>query len=318
MNAQRPAALAVGFVLLLASAPGIAANGNLLRRAQNVHPIAGGPNLAAIAQLNIVTRVQGSAFFRTAVDVSNNTNVAVPAELQYCYSSGGVFAGCSDSFNLTLPAFSTFHTADVVDLFGTNGLIPASAASSSFGTLFAFFSHLPSQHGWEATLSGRTYSNYSATDASLGTLAIAYPGTDYSASAGHELVGVVRDTRNNPTSEGALRTNLGITNTDINLAGPVNVSITFVDTTESSPTFGLPVGQGLAMNGLQTGEVRQINDVFSAAHIPTGVTSAMVVADVVNSPAGTTIEGYVNVLSAGTQDGSYISLTCTDTDGCGN
>ncbi len=317
MNAQRPATLAVGFVLLLASAPGIAANGTL-RRAQGIHPIAGGPNLAAIAQLNIVTRVQGSAFFRTAVDVSNNTTVDVPAQLRYCYTSNSVFAGCSDAYALTLAAFSTFHTEDVVELFGSNGLIPASAAASSFGTLFAFFSHLPSQQGWEATLSGRTYSNYSATDASLGTLAIAYPGTDYSASAGHELLGVVRDTRKNPTVEGALRTNLGITNTDINVVGAVNVTIEVIDATDGSPTRGLLVGQVLAMNGLQTGEVRQINDLFGTAHVPDGVTTAKVVVGVVNSPVGATIEGYINILSAGTQDGSYIPLTCRDDDGCGN
>ena len=205
-----------------------------------------------------------------------------------------------------------------MELFGSNGLIPASAAASSFGTLFAFFSHLPSQQGWEATLSGRTYSNYSATDASLGTLAIAYPGTDYSASAGHELLGVVRDTRKNPTVEGALRTNLGITNTDINVVGAVNVTIEVIDATDGSPTRGLLVGQVLAMNGLQTGEVRQINDLFGTAHVPDGVTTAKVVVGVVNSPVGATIEGYINILSAGTQDGSYIPLTCRDDDGCGN
>ena len=205
-----------------------------------------------------------------------------------------------------------------MDLFGSNGLIPASAAASSFGTLFAYFSQLPSQQGWEATLSGRTYSAYSATDPSLGTLAIAYAGTDYSASANHELVGVVHDTRANPTSEGALRTNLGITNTDINLTGAASVSITFHDTTAGSSTFGHVVGNTLTMNELGTGEVRQINDVFAAAHIPSGITDVMVDVTVINSPPKATVEGYVNILSAGTQDGAYVPLICKDTDGCGN
>ncbi|HEY4229263.1 MAG TPA: hypothetical protein VGO79_03770 [Thermoanaerobaculia bacterium] len=328
MNVQRPAALTLGFVLMLASAPGFAAGGGsdrsgaetpVLRAAQGVRQIAGGPNLAGIAQLNIVTKVQGTAAFRTAVDVSNNTNTeGIHVQLQYCYTFNGAFVRCSDPYVLALAAFSTFHTTDVVDLFGTNGLIPADAAASSFGTLFAFFDHLPSQHGWEITLSGRTYSNYSATDPSLGTLAIAYPGSDYSQSASQALVGVVHDTRANPTAEGALRTNLGITNTDINVVGAVNVTIHFIDTTDGSPTKGLTVGNVLAMNGLQTGEVRQINDVFGAAHIPGGVTDAMVIAGVTGSPAHATIEGYIDTLSSGTQDGAYIALTCMDDDGCGN
>jgi hypothetical protein len=279
----------------------------------------GASNLSGIAQLNIVTRVQGTSFFRTAVDVSNNTtNNAQHVQLQYCYTVNGVFVKCSDPYVLTLAAFSTFHNSDIVGLFGDQGLIPTDAAAASFGTLFAFFDHLTSQHGWEVTLSGRTYSDYSATDLTLGTLAIAYPASDYSQSASQQLVGVVHDTRANPTVEGALRTNLGVTNTDINVVGAVNVTITFFDTTDGSPTKGLMVGNVLAMNGLQTGEVRQINDVFGAAHIPSGVTDAMVVVAVANSPAHATIEGYINILSAGTQDGAYNALTCMDTDGCGN
>ena len=58
-------------------------------------------------QVNIVTKVQGSAFFRTSIDITNNTaNDAVIADVQYCYTTvDGVFHGCNKAgtFTLTLP-----------------------------------------------------------------------------------------------------------------------------------------------------------------------------------------------------------------------
>ena len=44
----------------------------------------------------------------------------------------------------------------------------------------------------------------------------------------------------------------------------------------------------------------------------------LVFADVVNPTAASpTIEGYINILDGGTQDGAFFEMKCADTDGCG-
>jgi hypothetical protein len=69
---------------------------------------------------------------------------------------------------------------------------------------------------------------------------------------------------------------------------------------------------------LDPGEVEQINNVRAAAVIPSNVTAMLVFADVVGASASNpTIEGYVNILDGGTQDGAYFEMKCADSDGCG-
>ncbi len=79
------------------------------------------------------------------------------------------------------------------------------------------------------------------------------------------------------------------------------------------------MGNFLTVNNLQAGEVRQLNNVFSAASIPIDVDSCIVFADITSPTSGfPTIEGYVNILDGGTQDGAYFEMKCADTDLCGN
>ena len=158
-------------------------------------------------QLNIVTRVQGTSFFRTAVDITNNTTTdGVTAAYQYCYTLNGSFRGCTPTQTIVLHPLDNFHTDDIVQFLG-NVLEPG-AADLSFGTFIVTFDGLPSGNGWEGTVTGRTYS-----PSGTGTVAIAYPASLFFESASGSLVGTVRDTRPAPTEAGALRTNLGITNT---------------------------------------------------------------------------------------------------------
>ena len=271
------------------------------------------------AQLNIVTRVQGTAFFKTAVDITNNTDAdPVIASIQYCYTVSSGFAGCTPPTDIELLSFYNFHTDDIVDYLGGLGVIPPAAQAASFGTLLVTFNGLPSAFGWEGTVLGRTYSAYH-DDPALGTLAIAYPGSLFYESANTTLVGTIRDTQAHPTDAGALRTNLGITNTDLNGTGNVSVQLSFYDVTEGSPTNGQRVGNFININGIQPGEVRQTNNIWVAAAIPSSVESVIAFADVTSPTSGfPTIEGYANILSAGTQDGAYFELKCADTDFCGN
>ncbi len=267
------------------------------------------------AQVNIVTRVQGSSFFKTAIDITNNTETdGVVALVQFCYNASGAFQGCTPRLEIGLLSIDNFHTDDMVEFLGAEGVI--TPGIEAFGTLLVTFENLPSNLGWEGTVSARTYSPYDQANPALGTVAIAYPGSLFFESANTTLVGTIRDTGGAPTDAGSLRTNLGVTNTDLNLEGNVNVEISFYDVTEGSATNGQRVGSIIAINGLQPGEVQQRNNIWGVAGIPASVESCIAYVDVVNTPGFPTIEGYFNVLDDNTQDGAYFELKCADTDGC--
>jgi len=71
-------------------------------------------------QLNIVTRVQGTSFFRTAVDITNNTTTdGVTAGYQYCYTLNGSFRGCTATQTIVLHPLDNFHTDDIVQFLGS-------------------------------------------------------------------------------------------------------------------------------------------------------------------------------------------------------
>jgi hypothetical protein len=141
-------------------------------------------------------------------------------------------------------------------------------------------------------------------------VAIAYPGSLFFESAKGSLVAIVRDTTLNPTEAGALRTNLGVTNTALfNATDSVDFSVSFYDT-----TTGALVGDALIPpHPLAPGEVFQFNDVFNAAHIPASVESCVVFVDVTSAQGSNplTIEGYVDTLDGGTQDGAYYEFKCS-------
>ena len=271
-------------------------------------------------EVPIVTRVVGSALFRTAIDISNNTNNAVTARYQYSYNrattAGGFFRSPVQAISL-LP-FDNFHSDDFVAYLGTiPNALESGASDSSFGTLLVTFDGLPSSQGWEGTVFARTYS---PNPTGIGTVAIAYPASLFFESANQTLVATIRDTQLAPSVAGALRTNIGIRNTDIRgTTLTVTVQLGFFDVTAGSPTSGHRVGNLLTISNLAPGEVRQLSNVRAAAAIPDNVTTMLVFADVVNPTATSpTIEGYVNILDGGTQDGAFFEMKCADTDGCGN
>ncbi len=321
-------------VLALAASPLTAENGLNSSRATRVitrnapSADAGAPQLepkaaaaAYSAQVNIVTRVQGTSFFRTAIDITNNTDTTgVVAQVQYCYTLNGAFVGCTSNVDINLLSFDNFHTDDMVQYLGSiPGLLQAGAEDLSFGTLLVTFQNLPSNFGWEGTVTARTYSPYDQSAPNLGTVAIAYPGSLFFESANTTLVATIRDTRAAPTAAGALRTNLGVTNTGLNNQDPVSVQLSFYDVTEGSPTNGQRVGGFVNMSALEAGEVRQINNIWSTAGIPSSVQSVIAFADVTSPTTGfPTIEGYANILDGGTQDGAFFEMKCADTDLCGN
>jgi hypothetical protein len=312
-----------------------AAPTRVVRRGGAIRPNA--PSAAAVSysvEVPVVTRVVGTALFRTAIDISNNTSsgtaaAPVVAKLQYSYNrlnSDGTasFFRTPDPnspqgqpMNINLLAFDNFHQDDFVQYLGSlPGILQPGAAQSSFGTLLITFEGLPSAQGWEGTVFARTYS---PNPTGAGTVALAYPASLFFESANSTLVATIRDTQTAPTEAGALRTNIGIRNTDIQgTAQNVTVQLEFYDVTAGNATNGQRVGNVLTLTGLQPGEVRQINNVRVTASIPGNVTGMLAFADVVGATATSpTIEGYVNILDGGTQDGAFFEMKCADTDGCG-
>lgn len=266
-------------------------------------------------QLNIVTRVVGASFYRTAVDITNNTTTdGVTASYQYCFTLNGQYQGCTTAQALLLHNLDNFHTDDIIGYMGTQGQLPPGASDASFGTFIVTFSNLPSNNGWEGTIVGRTYNAADNADPSKGTVAIAYPGSLFFQSSEASLVAIVRDTAlvNPAPDAGALRTNIGVTNTCV-FCDIQTSAVTFQITFYNADT-GQIVGNALAPpHALKAGEVFQFNDVFTAAHIPADVTSCIAFVDI-TSPQGAsadTLEAYVNVLDAGTNDGAFYEFYCS-------
>lgn len=314
-------------VVAFSASPLAAAPTRVVRRGAPAGAVS--PSAAAVSysvEVPVVTRIVGTALFRTALDISNNTSsgtTSAPVVVRFQYSYNRVVDGATSFFRtpvqtINLLAFDNFHSDDFVQYMGTlPGVLQPGAETSSFGTLLVTFENLPSSQGWEGTVFARTYSQ---NPTGGGTVAIAYPGSLFFESANSTLVATIRDTQLAPTVAGALRTNIGVRNTDIRGTGQnVTVLLEFYDVTSGSPTNGQRVGSVLTVPDLQPGEVRQLNNIRALAAIPANVTAMLAFADVAGATATTpTIEGYVNILDGGTQDGAYFEMKCADSDGCGN
>lgn len=332
----RPAAVAFLAVAVPALTPiAVAAPTKIVARGSGLRANAASASAVSYSvEVPVVTRVVGTALFRTAIDISNNTSsgtsaAPVVAKLQYSYnrvnSDGTVSffrtpdpnSAQGQAMRITLLAFDNFHQDDLVQYFGTlPGILQPGADQSSFGTLLITFEGLPSAQGWEGTVFARTYS---PNPTGGGTVAIAYPASLFFESANQSLVATIRDTQTAPSIAGTLRTNIGIRNTDVRgTAQNVTVQLEFFDVTPGNPTNGQRVGNVLSIPNLQPGEVRQLNNIRALAVIPDNVVGMLVFADIVGATASSpTIEGYVNILDGGTQDGSFFEMKCADTDGCG-
>ena len=325
-SARVPAVALAAAVMTLSASLLSAAPTRVVRRGAPVRTQ--GASAAAVSysvEVPVVTRVVGSALFRTAIDISNNTS-ATPVTVRFQYSYNRVNADGSSNFfrtpiqTLTLLAFDNFHTDDFVQYLGTlPGALQPGADQSSFGTLLVTFENLASSQGWEGTVFARTYS---PNPTGAGTVAIAYPGSLFFESANATLVATIRDTQTATTAQaaGRLRTNIGIRNTDVRGSGQVvTVQLGFFDVTTGNATNGTRVGNLLSIQNLQPGEVRQLNNIRNLAAIPANVSAMLVFVDVVGATATSpTIEGYVVLLDGDTQDGAFFEMKCADTDGCGN
>ena len=274
-------------------------------------------------EVPVLARVQGTAFFRSLVAVTNNTNKnGVTAKYQFSYTcvaaacipAGGFYRTAVQT--ITLPALGSFVQDDFIDYLNSQGLLQPGAEQGSIGTLLVTFDNLPSCNGWEANVVTRTYNRLVESDASQGTVGFAYNASLFFDSADTTLIGFARDTKAAPTIAGKLRANIGIRNTDINgTQQNMTVAITFYDT-----ATGQRVGNTITFADLRPGELRQVSDIWATAAISSTVTSVIVFADAVNPTATSpTMEGYITIIEGqNTQDAALFTMLCADTNGCGN
>jgi hypothetical protein len=325
--------VAVG-AFCLVSVPLLASDEAVLERSR-VARIGSAEANSFSAEVPVVTRVQGTAFFRTSIDINNNTSKnGVTASYQFSYSCvssscspvGGFYRTPVQTINLL--GLQNFHQDDFVNYLSGLGLLQPGAVSGSIGTLLVTFASLPqtTPQGWEGSVVARTYNHLDESTATSGTVGFAYNASLFFESADTTLVGTARDTQSNAGIAGKLRSNVGVRNTDINGSGQnVTVVLSFYDA-----ATGQLVGNKQTMTNLQPGELRQISNVWGTAAIPSTVNQIIIFVD---NPAPTstspTFEGYVTVVDGGsatsgsasgiaTQDASFFEMKCADTNGCGN
>ena len=210
---------------------------------------------------------------------------------------------------ITLDAFGNFHDDDIVELLGSQSLLQPGAAEGSSGTILVTFNGLPGNVGWEATAQARTYNRILEPDAQRGTVGYGMNGSLFFESTNTSVTSTVRDTRPSPGLEGALSSHVGIRNTDIfGTQGNVNVDLSLYD-----PDSHTRVGNVIPINGIAPGEVRVINDVFSAAGVPNANKTLIVFADVRNaSQSSPTIEGFVLMQDTLSGDTRFFEMRCGD------
>jgi hypothetical protein len=267
-----------------------------------------------------------NAFVRTAIDISNNTNSTITVNLQYSYTCTAATCPIVNNFyrtsasdpnaTISILGFGSFHQDDIVQYLGSQGLLQTGADQGSNGTLLVTFNGVPSNIGWEATAEARTYNRVLEPDPLRGTVGFGMNGSLFFESTNTSLTGTVRDTRPAPTLEGSLTSHVGIRNTDI-FGPPGDNTPVSVDVSLFDPATGQRVGNIIPVDNVLPGEVRVINDIFTAAGVAGGK-SLILFADVRNHTASSpTIEGFILVQDTYSGDTRAHELRCADLVHCG-
>ena len=270
------------------------------------------------------TEITPASIARTSIDITNNTSTAIAADLQYAYictaptcSPVGAFARTAPK-TIQLAAFAGFHQDDLVQYLANNGVaLNTGALLGSYGTFLVTFNGVFSNIGWEATIEARNYARVSEVDPLRGTIGYGENASLFFESTNTTLVGNARDTRSAPTLEGSLLTQVGIRNTDVLGVNNPSVGVS-VDLTLFNAATGLRVGNTIPLNNIQPGEVRLVGDLFTAAAVPSTVSSVIVFADTRGHPSNApTIEGFLLVQDTQSLDSRFHELKCAAPVRCG-
>ncbi len=178
MNRLRSTLLAVG--VLLSTAPAVlAGSAETAERAGIIRQGVSGTTYSQ--ELPEIFRGQGTAFFKTFVAFTNNTNSnGVTASYQFSYTCISTACSPAGGFyrttvqTITLPALGSFVQDDFIDYLNTQGLLQPGANQGALGTLLVTFANLPSSNGWEANVVARTYNRIVEADPNQGTVGFAF------------------------------------------------------------------------------------------------------------------------------------------------
>lgn len=264
---------------------------------------------------------------RTSIEFTNTTNKnGVTVEWQYAYTC--VAAACNPVGHFTrtarpsagtclpgqclsLQGFDSRHFDDFVSYLASfPGVLDPGADQGSYGTLLVTFRNLNTNQTNEGLVYARTYSRNVEVDPLKGTIGFATPGSLFVEAAKTTLVGTARDTRGGGgATVGTLSSNVGIRNSDVNgTLSSDTVNLSFYDTAS-----GQRVGGILTLAGLRPGELREVNDIWTAAGIPSSVHTVIVFADVQGSTSSSaTIEGWITIDDVNSKSSSFYEMKCAD------
>jgi len=265
--------------------------------------LAATPALAVFSvDFPVVVRTQGvSTFFYTGLDVTNHSTS--PTDVTFEYISSDLSVDAAGLLVSALPAHANFHSDDFLQYLATQGYLTQVQANGTFGTLLVTFQNPAFTTGNEASATIRVY-NF-VTPGQRGSIGTAYRGVVLRQNGSHALTSVLGNTTSAPASVPAVVTNMGFENVGFNDAGqldtaPVTLTLTFYD-----GTTGTRIGPQPTIT-LQSGQMTQVNDVWTAYGLPASSTNVVVA---VAETAGTAqIRGYVVLKDVSTNDGSFFFM----------
>ena len=259
--------------------------------------------LAGVAQAEhtksvpVVTQVQGAAFYRTSMTISNGyAGTTTPVNMRFSYRApDGSFQVAQLAVSPNLGPRRVQVYDDIVQEFKDNGAIRAADVNSPlFGTLLVTFDTIEDDNKFEAAAVARTYSP--ATGG--GTLGIAYAGRCFCLTGSQgRVIGSMRSGVFG--NDGSTRANLGIINEGF---GTTDVQVSYFDGDSGAllKTFALSSRAGHA---LEENEVYQINNLFADPAVP-GTTTKLVV-ELKALTSSVYVSGYGVQLDNTTNDGAF-------------
>jgi hypothetical protein len=260
------------------------------------------PALAGFSvDLPVVARIQGATtFFYTDITVTNHSDQSTNVAFEYI--SGDLTVDAFGILVASLAPHASFHQDDLFLYLANQGFITEAQANAAIGSLLVNFSGATFTTGNEASAVVRTY-NY-VTPNLRPSIGYAYRGQVLRQNGKHTVSSLIR----NSGAAGAgpqVVTNMGFENVGFNDAGavdptPVTIQLTFYD-----GRTGAQLGPQPSVT-LQSGQITQINDVWTAEGLPAAANEVLVVG---KQTAGTAqINGYVLFKDVSTNDPSFFLM----------
>jgi len=269
-------------------------------------------------EVDVVGRVVGGGetLFRTAVDVSNNTNTATQVDFYYDVLVGGVavelVGSLTDSGIVaqgtgTLGARSVFHSDDFVDdLRAAGAAIPGNLTAAEegagvIGGMLVIFNS-PRAGLFDQVGQGSAQARFYSSGCS-GTIGVSVAGHELTTTEPKSLVGIARDTRGEAGTP-QLYTNFFVTNegyvnasTHAFVANPVTLKLTWYNSAGAvAGTYTLPAALGV-------GQTAVLGNVFALLGAsPAAGDSIVVFIDVTSGDSG--ISGVASYNDNGSKDPS--------------